>query len=86
MSSRLNSHWTSHLSSAEDKKEMESRVIEARFILERLDDVVKRKMEASIKEMRKTSNFSDASWTHEMANELGYQRALEELLTIIRIK
>ena len=83
MKSKIVSTWTANV---EDKDEMEALVKESRRVLERLEEILSKKQQASIEEMKKTSNFSDTEWTHKMANELGYQRALDEVINLTRIK
>jgi len=80
---KIVSAWTVGV---EEPEEMEALVKESWRVLERLESMIDRKQETSVSEMKKTSNFTDTQWTYKMANELGYQRALDEIKNIIRIK
>ena len=53
--------------------------------MERLQGICKEKIESSNKGMRKSTNLFDPSWTHYVAGELGYQRALEELIELTEV-
>ncbi len=83
---KIHNLWHTHTKDKTQKDEIKALVFEARLILERLDKVLDDKIEACYRDMRKTSNFEDASWTHKMADQLGYCRALDEIKTLIKIK
>ena len=85
MSFKVNSKWHNHLKGNESN-EMKALVHESRRVLERLEQLLDDKMNAAYKDMRKSSNFEDAAWTHKMADQLGYCRALDEIKALIKIK
>lgn len=83
---KINTKWHAHTTTQSETDEIKALVFEARQVLERLDVILEGKIGSAYKEMRKTSNFSDPAWTHKMADQLGYCRALDEIKTLITIK
>lgn len=78
--------WTSNLQDQQRRREFEARLLECQDVLDRLKEICETKQNSSTREMRNKTKFSNSSWTHEMAGELGYQRALEELIELLEIK
>lgn len=84
--SKVNNKWYSSLKDPAEKEEFAARVLEADRVLERLEEILTKKINSSMTELRKTSNFEKPAWEASVADQLGYWRALEEINTLIKIK
>lgn len=78
-------HWTSHLSE-DEKEEFAAKVANAEDVLERAISLIERKISDNAASMRKDTNFASSAWTHQMADNLGYERALSELINLLKVK
>lgn len=78
--------WTANKKDKQEEEEFKQRLRECSDVLDRLQEICKQKQESSTSQMRDKTKFSNSAWTHEMANQLGYQRALEELVQLLEIR
>lgn len=88
MSYEVNRKWYSSFdkkTQADEIQEMKNLVFEARKVLEKLEDILSSKKKASFDSMKNLSNYEAAAWSEKMADQLGYQRALDEVSSIIKI-
>ena len=74
--------WNNHL--PKDKKhEFHINVSAAQPVIRRTRDLLKKKLEASRKEMLSTDGYSNAAWPYRQADLLGEQRAYNTILDLI---
>lgn len=76
--------WTDHLP-REDKPDFELEVKVSRKVLTRLNTILQHKMDNSLKALRSKPFFKNESYYHKLATELGYQRALEEIMELLKV-
>lgn len=77
------STWFRDLS-PEEKEELKRELLAARIALKRLETILKNKIDTSASEIRKETHFDNPSWTHKLASTLGYERALQEVINLIK--
>jgi hypothetical protein len=76
--------WTSHLPVPE-QQDFTVQVYGSKNVLKRLAEIVQEDYNVSDKEMHKRATFIDASWPYKQAYELGYQKALSTVLTLLKV-
>jgi hypothetical protein len=81
---QLNPKWTSHLP-PEQREEIEKRLRENKDLLEILYHIVVQKIEAVQRERRKKSAYDKPAFSEFQADCNGYERALEEVLTYLKL-
>ena len=75
--------WIKHLKKKEDKDEFKGAVIRSDFLLERIRSYCLQRIGES--KPGKVS-YKDGSWAYEMADHLGYERAMKEVIEMCTIK
>ena len=75
--------WTDHLPE-EEKEEFTYEIRASSKVLHRLEEIVKQKQELSNKAMRKGSFLERINLKESIHNELGYQRAMDDILTTLK--
>lgn len=72
--------WTKNLS-AKEKTELEQELKQAQGVLNRLDEILVHKLNG----VRKAEpiDYLDAGWPYKAADRNGYERAIQEIRTII---
>ncbi len=63
-------------------QEVTSSFKSSRVIRERIIDILRKKIDTSRRESRK-KEYSDASWAYSQADAIGYERGLEEVISIL---
>lgn len=77
--------WTSGLT-GQAKTEVESNFKASALIRERLETLLRNKIETRRRESRTVATYEDASWSYKQADAIGYERALEEVISMISSK
>ena len=78
--------WISHLKSKEEKEEFLYKLTAAQVALQRLKQIIEKKIEANTKSRVSEEGYKDASWAYRQADLVGEERAFRELLDIIDLK
>lgn len=79
---RLKTKWTSHLKDPEEKKEFKEGVLRSEWLLERIVEYCEGKIEHN---KPGKPNYENGSWSHEMADHIGYERALQDIIDFCTI-
>ena len=75
--------WTQGLSE-EDSREVVQKLKQAEFVLTKLSDILDQRVRSSVNGQRSQSNYDSPSWALLQADKIGYQRALTEVIELIR--
>lgn len=67
----------------EHEKELRGDFKSSLLIRRRLQEVLRMKLDAAHKELRSKTNYEDASWAFKMADNVGYERAVHELISLL---
>jgi len=78
--------WTSHIKDEEEKEEFKKYVENSAAILDRLTDIIEKKIKAAEALRISEKNYQFPAWPYKMADCNGYTRALEELKSITNRK
>ncbi len=78
----MKTSWTDGLDETR-QKEVRQNFKEATVMRKRMTELVQSKIARNIVETRSKVNYQKPSWTYEQADAHGYQRALDEILSLI---
>lgn len=74
--------WNNHLPK-DRKHEFHINVSAAQPVIRRTRDMLQKKLDASLTEMRSKDTYSNAAWPYRQADLLGEQRAYNTILDLI---
>lgn len=74
--------WTKGLS-PEKKEEVKRDFLAAALLRERLKEILKDKSEVTRKGSINKDSYGNANWAYLQADAVGYQRALEEVISLL---
>lgn len=77
--------WSAHLPDA-DKAEFEKYVSNSKALLDRLRELLVRKIESAEKDRIDKGGYENASWPYKQADINGYVRALHEVKQLINLE
>jgi len=80
---RLSVQWTANIKDKKEKEEFVKYVHGSSGVLERLEDILDSKVNASRPTLK---DYELASWPYYEADRNGYNRALEEILELITLE
>lgn len=83
---KINTRWTSHLKEKKQKEEFKQNVVDAKRVLERLQNILEQDIEQSIIRCEKVDNYEMARWEMFQADQMGYRRALRDITQLISFK
>ena len=75
--------WLHH---ADDRKRIEQEFLASNFLLETLERILEYKLQESIKKTRSLEAYTLPKWEQFVSDQFGYQRALDEVKTLIQTK
>jgi len=75
--------WTTGLS-PDEKKELSLQLEQAEEAFLKLASILDQKIEGSVKRQRSRAGYESPNWMFEQADAIGYQRALSDVLTLIK--
>lgn len=75
--------WKNGLT-AEQKKEVEAIFQGSHALRERLTTILDGKVSSSVTESTSKSSYEDPNWALRQADSVGYRRALQEILSILK--
>lgn len=78
--------WTSHIKDAEEQAEFKKYVENSSALLDRLTEILLKKIEAAEVARIAKNNFVSGSWAFDQADTNGYIRALREIRAITNRK
>lgn len=76
------STWTAGLTK-EEANEVRSSFDAAAFLRKRLSDMLEDKINSQRKESLSKAKYENASWAYYQADVIGYERALNEVISLI---
>lgn len=65
------------------EKELRGDFKSSLLIRKRISKILNDKVETSRKDLRNKDHYADGSWSHRMADQLGYERALYEIISLL---
>lgn len=68
------------------KEELEANYKASALFRERLKDIITQKVETQRRNTRKAESYAEASWAFRQADNIGYERALFEIISYISDK
>lgn len=74
------------ISSRFKKRVSKEEVLAAREVLKAVKTILEEDLQTSLKTMAKADNYELPAWSEKLADQLGYQRALREVVELISIK
>lgn len=74
--------WTKGLE-PDAEKLLKGDFISSQVVRKRLVEIAEEKMESSVKESRNKTNYESLSWPYLQADCRGYERALQEIISLI---
>lgn len=83
---RLSSKVTSALPKDVSKEEFEKRCKEVEDLFDHFALVLSRTLEAHKADIKRPKQYDVANWAYKQADSIGYQRALEEAISLLKIK
>ena len=78
--------WGSHIEDAEERDDFIKYVKNSSSLLDRMTDILTKKIEAADATRLLKKNFDMASWAYDQADTNGYIRALKEIRAITNRK
>lgn len=79
---KLKTTWYTGLDE-DQKKELRADFISAQLLRKRLIKMLEDKIDTKRTMMRNDDNYDKANWNYLMADSLGYERALHEVISLI---
>lgn len=79
---KLKTTWYTGLDE-DQKKELRADFISAHLLRKRLTKLLNDKIETKRTMMRNDENYEKANWNYLMADSLGYERAMNEIINLI---
>lgn len=78
----MKSNWYTGLDESQ-KKDLRADFISAQVLRKRLTKLLEDKIETKRISMRNDENYDKPNWNYLMADSLGYERALNEVISLI---
>jgi len=78
--------WTSHIKDEEEKEQFKKYVENSSALLDRLTDIIEKKINAAETQRVSEKNYQFPAWPYRMADYNGYIRALAEMKAITNRK
>lgn len=73
--------WYSHLKNAEEQEQFKKNVLGSKIVLDKLKEIVYTKGKS--RESTTVKDYDSPSWAYRQADAVGYQRALDEITSIL---
>lgn len=71
----------------EEREAFAERVLASRDVLDRFEEIFEQRLSESARGMRSKKFYeTQGSYSHRVADNLGYERALQEILDILKVK
>ena len=74
----MHSKWFSHLKTADEKSKFKENIIGSQKVLDKLRDMCYNSIKNG-----KSSDYDNPSWAYKQADQNGYNRALEEIISLL---
>lgn len=75
--------WTANLTDADRKKEIKQSFLASIVMRKRLKELLERKQKSSNKNSMTAEGYECPNWALKQADARGYERALEEVLSLL---
>ena len=75
--------WTANLS-PEEEKEFAIKLREASDVFERLSSILDQRVKSLVSKQISSNTYDSPSWAYIQADAIGYQRAIQEVLELIK--
>lgn len=77
--------WTKHLKTEEEQKKFESSLRSSRFVLERLEEILKERLDNIEGYELSVNEYDNASWSSKQAHRNGQRSELKNILRLINL-
>ncbi len=77
--------WTKHLKTEEEQKKFESSLRSSRFVLERLEEILRERLDNVEATELKIDEYDNASWSSKQAHRNGQRSELKQILRLINL-
>ena len=81
----MNRRWLASATSKEETEELKIVVLSSKRALGLLESILLEKIEGSHKELLEKANYDKPAWSENVADLLGYQRALNEVKQLLEV-
>lgn len=78
----MKASWLNGLEEGQ-KLEMEREFLASALLRSRLKELIEGKLEASRVAQRNKVNYENSAWPYQQADQIGYERALSEIISLI---
>lgn len=79
----MKTSWLSGVKDASVKKELRANYMTSKMVRERLTEMLDTKLSSSIRASRSSESYDSPNWALKQADATGYQRALEEVKSLL---
>lgn len=79
----MKTSWLSGVKDAGVKKELRANYIASKMVRERLTEMLDTKLSSSVRASRSSESYDSPNWALKQADATGYQRALEEVKSLL---
>lgn len=79
----MKTSWLSGVKDASVKKELRANYIASKMVRERLTEMLDAKLSSSVRSSRSSESYDSPNWALKQADSTGYQRALEEVKSLL---
>ncbi len=77
--------WTKHLKTEEEQKKFEASLRSSRFVLERLEEILRERLDNVEATELKIDEYDNASWSSKQAHRNGQRSELKQVLRLIHL-
>jgi len=82
----MNTKWTSHLKSKQEKEKFRLYLFSCNDALERLSEVLQEDLEATVRDMSTEEGYDSPAWSERQADRLGKIRTLRKVIDLVNLK
>ena len=79
----MKTSWLSGIKDASVKKELRANFLASKMVRQRLVEMLDAKLSSSVRASRSSESYDSPNWALKQADATGYQRALEEVKSLL---
>lgn len=79
----MKTSWLSGVKDASVKKELRANFLASKMVRQRLVEMLDTKLSSSVRASRSSESYDSPNWALKQADATGYQRALEEVKSLL---
>lgn len=81
----MKTKWTGHLKSVEEKERFRQQVMSSKGVLDRLADIMRDDIEATLAEMSRSDSYTSPAWSEYQADRLGTLKTLRKYVDLLNL-